>query len=168
MICRFCNVDNSSFPKAGKLVKYAARHWAHHHCWLSTKGRELSDPSDSKQVVALLAASFHGWQLRQFPVFVVAEWLERKGTRAPGQSWVNKAMGILRRAIDQSEAPRVESREEKAVRLLKRVASFWAGGNECDVCGSALNQEHENDCFVPEIEKLTGVKVCNPKVEVAR
>lgn len=103
MICRFCKVDNLSFPNAGKLVKYAARHWAHYHCWLETKSKEIVDPTEGSQVVAFLAASFHGWQLRNFPVFVLAEWLELKKTQTPGKRWVDKAMSVLGLAIARSE-----------------------------------------------------------------
>lgn len=110
MTCRFCGVQD---PKAGKLVKYAARHWAHYHCWIETKGREIADPTKAQEVIALLSDAFHGWQLRNWPVFVFAEWVERKGTKASGKTWVDKAMNILKTAIERSEAglTREERRE---------------------------------------------------------
>ncbi len=96
--CRFCNVQESR-----GMVKYAARHWAHFECWLYMKGRELSDPVAHQQILDLLQASFHDWQLKQFPVFKLADWLEQKKTQFPaksGKSWVDKACWLLQTAVE--------------------------------------------------------------------
>lgn len=99
MTCRFCKKMD---VKAGKLVKYAARHWAHHRCWLEAKSAEI-DPTEASNVIGLLSGAFHGWQLRNFPVFGLADWMERKGTEVAGKSWADKAMNVLKKAIAQSE-----------------------------------------------------------------
>lgn len=99
-MCRFCKQDHGR----QRMFKYAARHWAHYDCWLEAKGKEIQDPRIHTQVEAMLEASMHGWQLREFPVFKLADWLEaHKSESAPGKSWVDKAMGIIKRAIKRAE-----------------------------------------------------------------
>lgn len=105
-ICRFCKQDH----KRQRMFKYAARHWAHYDCWLKAKGAEISDPGDYHRVEAVLEACLHGWQLREFPVFKLADWLEAHKTKdAPGKSWVDKACGILQRAIARAEKETVQA-----------------------------------------------------------
>jgi len=104
--CRFCKQDH----KRQNMFKYAARHWAHFDCWLYAKGAELQDPQNYRQVEAMLEAGMHDWQLRQFPVFRLADWLEAKKTKsAPGNTWVDKAMGILQRTIKKAECETVQA-----------------------------------------------------------
>lgn len=103
-VCRFCK----EYHNRQRMFKYAARHWAHYDCWLQAKGAELADPSNHSQVEAMLEACLHGWQLREFPVFRLADWLEANKTKsAPGKSWVDKACVILERAIARAECETV-------------------------------------------------------------
>lgn len=105
-VCRFCKSDH----KRQNMVKYAARHWAHYDCWLEAKGKELTDPQEYRQIETLLETSLHGWQMRNFPVFRMADWLEaHKVTAAPGKSWVDKACGILQRSIARAEQETVKT-----------------------------------------------------------
>lgn len=98
--CRFCK----EYHNRQRMFKYAARHWGHYDCWLYAKGAELQDPSSYRQVEAMLEAGMHGWQMREFPVFRLADWLEAKKVEsAPGKSWVDKACGILKRALARAE-----------------------------------------------------------------
>jgi hypothetical protein len=102
--CRFCR------KYEGKMVKYAARHWAHFECWLLMKGRELEDPTKYEGILDLFVASFHDWQLKQFPVFKLAEWLEQRKTQFPDRSgtdwdrdtWVDKAAWLITKAIERT------------------------------------------------------------------
>lgn len=104
--CRFCKQDH----KRQNMFKYAARHWAHFDCWLYTKGKEIQEPWIHTHVEAMLETGMHGWQLRQFPVFRLADWLKENKTKsAPGKSWVDKAMGILQRAIARAEHETVKA-----------------------------------------------------------
>lgn len=105
-MCRFCKQDHNK----QRMFKYAARHWAHYDCWLAAKGLELDNPSDYCQLEAMLEACLHGWQLREFPVFKLADWLIAHETKsAPGKSWVDKASGILERTIARAEKETVKA-----------------------------------------------------------
>lgn len=103
--CRFCKQDH----KKQRMFKYAARHWAHYECWLNCKGAEIREPWIYRHVEVMLEAGMHGWQLREFPVFRLADWLQSHDTKdAPGKSWVDKACGILKRAIARAERETVK------------------------------------------------------------
>lgn len=104
--CRFCKQDR----KGDRMFKYAARHWAHYECWLNCKGAEIREPWIYRHIEVMLEAGMHGWQLRNFPVFKLADWLQSHGAEsAPGKSWVDKAMGILQRAIARAEHETVKA-----------------------------------------------------------
>lgn len=103
--CRFCKQDH----KRQRMFKYAARHWAHYDCWLQAKGAEIADTGDYHGIEALIEACLHGWQMRQFPVFKLADWLKAHKTNAPGKSWGDKAMGILERSIARAEKETVHT-----------------------------------------------------------
>lgn len=107
--CRFCR-DYST--RKDNMVKYAARHWAHFECWLLMKGREIQDPTRHEEILNLLVATFHDWQIKQFPVFKLADWLEQRKTKFPDRShsswnrdsWVDKACWLIERAVELSSA----------------------------------------------------------------
>lgn len=52
--CRFCG--KPAFDADGRIVKYGARHWAHHICYLDA-GKGLSGLAK--------------WQVREFPYFLL-------------------------------------------------------------------------------------------------
>lgn len=97
--CRFCKQDH----KRQRMFKYAARHWAHYDCWLAAKGMEIVEPGNYRGLLAMLQAGLHGWQLRDFPVFRLADWMEAHRTNSPGRSWVDKACWTIKKAIQLSE-----------------------------------------------------------------
>lgn len=98
-VCRFCKSDH----KRQNMVKYAARHWAHYDCWLEAKGKELDPRPQARDVVGMLQTSLHDWQLRGFPVFRMADWLEaHQVVSASGKSWVDKACWVLKQAIAET------------------------------------------------------------------
>lgn len=98
--CRFCK-DYST--RKDNMVKYGARHWAHFRCWLDAKGKEIREPGIYHEILQLLQLGLHDWQLKQFPVFGLADWLEAHNTQFPakaGKSWVDKACWLLQTAIE--------------------------------------------------------------------
>jgi hypothetical protein len=101
-MCRFCKQDHNR----QRMFKYAARHWAHYDCWLEAKGKEIREPGVYHEILQLLELGMHGWQLEQFPVFKLADWLEAHNTQFPkkaGRSWVDKACWLIKGAIKHAE-----------------------------------------------------------------
>jgi len=96
--CRFCKKDRPGV----RMVKYAARHWAHYECWIEAKGKEILDPAIYQGMLQALEG-LHDWQLKQIPVFKLADWLERNGTVCPGKTWVDRAMWLVKKAIQLHE-----------------------------------------------------------------
>lgn len=106
-MCRFCKQDHNRM----RMFKYAARHWAHYDCWLQAKGAEIREPGVYHEILQLLQLGMHGWQLRQFPVFKLADWLEAHGVVCPkvaGKSWVDKACWLIQKAIEYAEQETVK------------------------------------------------------------
>jgi hypothetical protein len=94
------------------MLKYAARHWAHFGCWLNCKGSEIREPWIYGGLLSMLTAGLHDWQLQQFPVFKLSEWLQSHGVNFPkqaGKSWVDKARWLLRRATELSRGQETPS-----------------------------------------------------------
>ena len=50
------------------------------------------------------------------------------------------------------------AKEQRALELLTKLVPFLATGTDCLICGSDHDVPHEPDCYVPEIEQLTGRK----------
>src|SRR5437667_9542584 len=102
-MCRFCKEDHNRH----RMVKYAARHWAHFDCWLDAKGKELGPKPTFKAVLELLKTSLHGWQLEQFPVFKLTDWITVSGMEMHGERPVDVACTLLKQAISRttSEKP---------------------------------------------------------------
>lgn len=93
--CRFCG----DYKDSRSMVKYATRHWAHFGCWLKTKGLELGVKPSFDAVVDLLGSSFHDWQLKQFPVFQLSDWMEQAGIKGPFGRPVDNACAAIKSAI---------------------------------------------------------------------
>jgi hypothetical protein len=105
--CRFCKQDHNR----QRMFKYAARHWAHYDCWLEAKGKEIPEPWIYRGILSTLQMGMHDWQLRQFPVFKLADWLEAHKTRTPRdgrKSWVDRACWLIETAIELSQAGTVK------------------------------------------------------------
>lgn len=97
--CRFCKTDLHGV----RMVRYAARHWAHYGCWLNARGLEIADPHIYQGILQALEG-LREWQLQGFPVFALSDWLKRYDVRCPkvagrGSEWVNRACWLLRTAI---------------------------------------------------------------------
>ena len=102
--CRFCKSDSE---RKSRMFKYAARHWAHYDCWLDAKGKEIREPGMYADVLQLLQLGLYGWQLQQFPVFKLADWLEKHDTQFPaeaGDRWSHRACWLIKKAIELEEA----------------------------------------------------------------
>ncbi len=104
--CRFCKKDD---PKLGQFVKYGARHWAHYGCWLGAKEQVLRRRAAQRlmrisvgEVVETLT-ELHAWQLRNFPVFRLADFVKTNGITCTGKTAVDKAMYLLKLAIEVHE-----------------------------------------------------------------
>lgn len=93
-MCRFCR----NLKSHHRMVKYAPRHWAHFDCWLDAKGGELGAKPTFKAVLDLLQTSLHGWQLAQFPVFKLADWLVVNGVPLHGERPVDVACTLIKQA----------------------------------------------------------------------
>lgn len=97
--CRFCKTDLHGV----RMVKYAARHWAHYGCWLNARGKEIADPHIYQGVLQALEG-LREHQLQGFPVFTLAKWLHEHNTECheiegPGSIWTNRACWLIKTAI---------------------------------------------------------------------
>lgn len=94
--CRFCGKQET-----GRMVKYAARHWAHFECWFKEKIQELAAPYTKEGMISFFAERLHGWQIRQFPVFRFSDWLQQRGIVKGGRRAVDFAMEVLTAAAGE-------------------------------------------------------------------
>ncbi len=92
-VCRFYKGE-----KPHRMVKYAARHWAHYRCWFEARAREFDLAKDLEDQIVELIKQLHVWELQEFPVLALADWLEDSG-RVP-----QRAMDLLHRAINERAA----------------------------------------------------------------
>jgi hypothetical protein len=90
------------------MFKYAARHWAHYDCWLEVKGKEIPEPWIYRGILSTLQMGMYDWQLRQFPVFKLAEWVEKHKVQCEGRTPVDKACWLLKKAIELNQAVAVK------------------------------------------------------------
>lgn len=105
-VCRFCKQDR----KGDRMFKYAARHWAHYECWLNCKGAGVVRPWEYHGILIMLKMGLHGWQLHQFPVFKLADWLRSHDTKdVPAKTWTDKACWLLKKAIQYAEKEPVKA-----------------------------------------------------------
>ncbi len=91
--CRFCGKQETT-----RMVKYAARHWAHFGCWFQEKIKELAGEPTQESLTDFFAERLHDWQIYQFPVFTFSDWIAAQGLRPTGKKAVDLAMEILQGA----------------------------------------------------------------------
>ncbi len=92
-VCRLCKGE-----KPHRMVKYAPRHWAHYPCWFRARAREFDLTRDLEDQIVELLKQRHVWELQEFPVLALGDWLEDSG-RVP-----QRAMDLLHRAINERTA----------------------------------------------------------------
>lgn len=92
-VCRFCKAD-----KYIRLFPYAARHWAHYPCWFEARAQKFDPTRDLEDQVVALLKDLPAWQIEQFPVPPLADWLEARGVGP------RRAMDCLSRALHESTA----------------------------------------------------------------
>jgi hypothetical protein len=91
--CRFCGKQETT-----RMVKYAARHWAHFSCWFNQKIKELAAEPTRESLTTFFSERLHDWQIYQFPVFHFSDWIAARGLRKSGKKAVDFAMEILQGA----------------------------------------------------------------------
>lgn len=97
MNCRYCK-NRDTLQTGQKMLKYAARHWAHYRCWLRVKGAEIPVPlrKSRKALLDLLVTNLYGCQLAEFPVMGLADWMEDFGVPGRAVTLLEQAIQIVR------------------------------------------------------------------------